>query len=150
MLVVPIFENVGTKLVSFVVYQSSFISDRNLISFFFVNKVIVKVQKTCCLACLLSPFFLIFRNVPLNKGIVLLAIGSYENIILNFSLLLLVAIHLWKVATHYVCWSYRQEKSTSNFLIPAEIVDSFASQFPSISRFVQAVFFNNTSALVLY
>ena len=150
MLVVPIFENVGTKLVSFVVYQSSFISDRNLISFFFVNKVIVKVQKTCCLACLLSPFFLIFRNVPLNKGIVLLAIGSYENIILNFSLLLLVAIHLWKVATHYLCWSYRQEKSTSNFLIPAEIVDSFASQFPSISRFVQAVFFNNTSALVLY
>ena len=150
MLVVPIFENVGTKLVSFVVYQSSFISDRNLISFFFVNKVIVKVQKTCCLACLLSPFFIIFRNVPLNKGIVLLAIGSYENIILNFSLLLLVAIHLWKVATHYVCWSYRQEKSTSNFLIPAEIVDSFASQFPSISRFVQAVFFNNTSALVLY
>lgn len=150
MLVVPIFENVGTKLVSFVVYQSSFISDRNLISFFFVNKVIVKVQKTCCLACLLSPFFLIFRNVPLNKGIVLLVIGSYENIILNFSLLLLVAIHLWKVATHYVCWSYRQEKSTSNFLIPAEIVDSFASQFPSISRFVQAVFFNNTSALVLY
>lgn len=150
MLVVPIFENVGTKLVSFVVYQSSFISDRNLISFFFVNKVIVKVQKTCCLACLLSPFFLIFRNVPLNKGIVLLAIGSYENIILNFSLLLLVAIHLWKVATHYVCWSYRQEKSTSNFLIPAEIVDSFASQFPSISRFVQAVFFNNTSALVLH
>lgn len=149
-MVVPIFENVGTKLVSFVVYQSSFISDRNLISFFFVNKVIVKVQKTCCLACLLSPFFLIFRNVPLNKGIVLLAIGSYENIILNFSLLLLVAIHLWKVATHYVCWSYRQEKSTSNFLIPAEIVDSFASQFPSISRFVQAVFFNNTSALVLY
>ena len=150
MLVVPIFENVGTKLVSFVVYQSSFISDRNLISFFFVNKVIVKVQKTCCLACLLSPFFLIFRNVPLNKGIVLLAIGSYENIILNFSLLLLVAIHLWKVATHYVCWSHRQEKSTSNFLIPAEIVDSFASQFPSISRFVQAVFFNNTSALVLH
>ena len=150
MLVVPIFENVGTKLVSFVVYQSSFISDRNLISFFFVNKVIVKVQKTCCLACLLSPFFLIFRNVPLNKGIVLLVIGSYENIILNFSLLLLVAIHLWKVATHYVCWSYRQEKSTSNFLIPAEIVDSFASQFPSISRFVQAVFFNNTSALVLH
>ena len=150
MLVVPIFENVGTKLVSFVVYQSSFISDRNLISFFFVNKVIVKVQKTCCLACLLSPFFLIFRNVPLNKGIVLLVIGNYENIILNFSLLLLVAIHLWKVATHYVCWSYRQEKSTSNFLIPAEIVDSFASQFPSISRFVQAVSFNNTSALVLY
>ena len=149
-MVVPIFENVGTKLVSFVVYQSSFISDRNLISFFFVNKVIVKVQKTCFLACLLSPFFLIFRNVPLNKGIVLLAIGSYENIILNFSLLLLVAIHLWKVATHYVCWSYRQEKSTSNFLIPAEIVDSFASQFPSISRFVQAVFFNNTSALVLH